>query len=97
MNPDLVAQITRLVISKLEESNRGQSLSLSSAEINHWNEISTSMQKTTGNSSNGTNTNSQALSTTEIENWNEITNHMKNRNYQTTENTAQVKLYTNNY
>lgn len=93
MNPDLVAQITRLVMEKLIESDNSKLFSLSSAEINRWNEISASMQRTTNNSSNGTNEHMYALSTAEIRSWNEITDRMNKRSHQTSESAAEIKLY----
>lgn len=93
MNSDMIAQITRLVIEKLKESEN--SPSLSSAEIKRWNEISASMQRTAGHSGNTTNDPLQALSDAEIKNWNEITERINNRGHQAAESATQVKLYTN--
>lgn len=89
----MIAQITQLVIEKLKESEN--SPSLSNAEIRRWNEISASIQRTSGHSENTTNDPLQALSREEIKNWNEITDHMNKWNHPTVENATQVKLYTN--
>ena len=45
-------------------------------------------------SNHATNGNTRALSSIEIESWNEITNRINKRNHKTSENIAQVKLYT---
>jgi hypothetical protein len=99
MNPDLVAQITKLVLAKLEESNTTTSTSsLSESEIKRWNEINASLPRSSSESSDdGMYRQLQPLSSVEVKSWNAITERIQGRSFPKKDSdTGQIKFYSHN-
>jgi hypothetical protein len=99
MNPDLVAQITKLVLAKLEESNMATSTSsLSVSEIKRWNEFNASMHRNSSESSgNGMYRQLQPLSSEEVKSWNAITERIQGQSIPKKDSgTGQIKFYSHN-
>ncbi|MEK3935417.1 hypothetical protein MKY41_08845 [Sporosarcina sp. FSL W7-1349] len=93
MNPELVAQITKMVLERLGGDGTGPSTSLTDAELRRWGEISASMQRSNvGMSDNGM----RPLHAQDIERWNAITERFGNPNPQSMEPAGQVRFYSHN-
>lgn len=92
MNADLITQITKMVLEKLEENPTSKTL-LTDFEIKRWNQITGSMQQSPRQNikANAINV-PKPLSPEELRSWNSISYGMRNK---PTGNSEQIKLYSN--